>query len=184
MEFRATCRALLLATGLALSGCAGPPGVALQPDVDLSRYAGHWYILANIPYFAENGKVGGQFDISLRGTVIRDDYIGYPHDFSHKPFKFRMIGHVVPGYHNAYWQESPLWPLRFAYLILYVDPDYQTALVGYPGLAYGWILARKPTLPPAQLAALRAKLAAVGYDVAKFRMVPQQPDQIGQPGFQ
>jgi apolipoprotein D and lipocalin family protein len=71
-----------------------------------------------------------------------------------------------------------------SYLILYVDPDYQTALVGYPGRGYGWVLARQPVIDEATYQSLLGRFAAQGYDVGQFRRVPQRPDQIGQPGFQ
>ncbi|MDE8342553.1 MAG: lipocalin family protein [Acidocella sp.] len=167
--------AMMLLLLLGLTRCATVPGLPLQPKVDLSRYSGRWYIIANIPYFAENGKVGSYFDISLHKNRIYDDYVGYPAKFTAKPFRFRMVARVVPGFGNAYWRESPIWPLTFAYLILYVDADYQTALVGYPGLKYGWVLARVPVLPPATYQALLSRLATIGYDTSKFRIVQQNP---------
>ena len=60
-----------------------------------------------------------------------------------------ISGYIVPGTNNARWRESPFWPVYFSYLIVYVDPDYETALVGYPGHAYAWVLARAPTLDDA-----------------------------------
>ncbi len=54
---RMTGLAFTIAAMLALGGCAseGTP-LTLAPQVDLDRYAGRWYIIANIPYFAENAK--------------------------------------------------------------------------------------------------------------------------------
>jgi apolipoprotein D and lipocalin family protein len=49
----------------ALAGCAPDPHpLPLASNVDMSRYAGRWYVIANIPYFAENGNVGSYFDIT------------------------------------------------------------------------------------------------------------------------
>ena len=48
---------------LGLSGCIvvpksdDAPPTQLAANVDLDRYMGKWYIIANIPYFAEKGKV-------------------------------------------------------------------------------------------------------------------------------
>ena len=178
---------LLLAAGcmLALAACVPstpPPG--LHPQVDLARYAGRWYIIANIPYFAERGNVGAWFDISITGDRFVDRYVARERDFSGKEFNFDMTGYVVPGTGKAYWRESPLWPVYLSYLIHYVDPEYRTALVGYPGAAYGWIVARSPELPEAEYQALLARFGALGYDTAAFRKVPQKPEDIGKPGFQ
>ena len=95
-----------------------------------------------------------------------------------------MTGYIVPESGNARWRESPFWPLYLSYLILYVDPDYQTALVGYPGRGYGWVLARKPVIDESTYQSLLGKMQDQGYDISQFRLVPQIPGQIGNPGFQ
>jgi len=170
----------------ALAGCsADSPPLALAPNVDLNRYAGRWYVIANIPYFAENGKVGSYFDISLTSdTTLTDVYTAHSKDFSAPTKSFALKGFVVPGTGNARWRESPFWPLYLSYLILYVDPDYQTALVGYPGRNYGWVFARQPVIDDAQYQSLLDRMKNQGYDIGKFRRVPQTPAQIGNPGFQ
>lgn len=169
-----------------LSGCAADPQpLALAPNVDLDRYAGRWYVIANIPYFAENGNVGSYFDVSFQpGGGLKDVYNAHAKDFSAKPSSFTMGGYVVPGTGNARWRETPFWPLYLSYLILYVDPDYRTALVGYPGRGYGWILARDPVIDDSTYESLLKRLRDQGYDISLFRRVPQTPGQIGNPGFQ
>jgi apolipoprotein D and lipocalin family protein len=182
--------------GLGIAGClavcavilgscasAGPP-LPLQSDVDLSRYAGRWYIIANIPYFAERGKVGSYFDVSFPEGKVRDVYTGRSKTFAAEPSSFTMHGYVVPGTGNAYWRESPFWPVYLSYLILYVDPQYQTALVGYPGRGYGWVLSRSPDMDAETYHRQLLRFAADGYDTSLFRRVPQHPDQIGSSGFQ
>lgn len=169
---------------LSLSGCASfGTHQPLAHDVDLSRYAGRWYIIANIPYFAERGNVGSYFDVSFPDGKVHDVYYGRSGGFDAKPSRFVMHGYVVEGTGNAYWRESPFWPLYLSYLILYVSPDYQTALVGYPGRGYGWVLSRHRRMDNGTYAALLDRFAALGYDPQKFRRIPQFPEQVGQPGF-
>src|SRR5689334_16567859 len=81
---------------LALSGCMAPnPTMTLAPDVDLTRYAGRWYIIANVPYFAERGKVGSYFDVSFpNGKKVVDVYNGRSGNFSAAPSQFTMHGYV------------------------------------------------------------------------------------------
>ena len=60
-------RRLLLTCLLLLGACAGDdPPQALHPNVDLQRYSGRWYIIANIPYFAEAGQVGRAGLVTVR----------------------------------------------------------------------------------------------------------------------
>jgi apolipoprotein D and lipocalin family protein len=84
-----------------------------------------------------------------------------------------MRGYVVPGTGNARWRESPLWPIYLSYLILYVDPDYKTALVGYPGRGYGWVLSRSASMDEATYQSLLQRFAEQGYDISMFQRVPQ-----------
>ncbi len=176
----------IFAALLLLSGCSGDqPPLTLAPHVDLDRYAGRWYIIANIPYFAERGNVGSYFDISFQPDgKLTDVYSGRSKSFDAPLKQYTLRGYVVPGTGNARWRESPFWPLYLSYLILYVDRDYRTALVGYPGRGYGWVLARDPVIDDATYQSLLGRFAAEGYDTAKFRRVPQRPEQIGQDGFQ
>jgi apolipoprotein D and lipocalin family protein len=180
--------AFVLFAGLSAGGAHAKsddlPPVSLAPNVDTARYAGKWYIIANIPYFAERGNVASYFDVSFpENDKVIDVYSGRS-SFAKRPSEFTLKGYIVPGTNNARWRESPFWPVYFSYLIVYVDPDYQTALVGYPGHNYAWVLARSPTLDDATYESLLNRFAAAGYDRSKIRKIPQVPTQVGQPGFQ
>lgn len=169
-----------------LAGCAADPQkLTLAPSVDLDRYAGRWYVIANIPYFAENGNVGSYFDISFQpGDKLTDIYSAHPGTLDAPLKSYTMNGYVVADTGNARWRESPFWPVYLSYLILHVDPEYQTALVGYPGRGYGWVLARHPVIEETTYQTLLGRLKDQGYDIGQFRRVAQTPDQIGKPGFQ
>jgi apolipoprotein D and lipocalin family protein len=175
------CIALLL-----LAGCTtnDQSPLTLAKQVDLDRYAGRWYIVANIPYFAERGNVGSVFDVSFPNGKVLDVYSGRDKTFDAPPKSFTMNGYVVPNTGNARWRESPFWPVYLSYLILWVDRDYQSALVGYPGRGYGWILSRSAEMNDANYQALLARFGEKGYDTSLFRRVPQTPEQIGQSGYQ
>lgn len=177
--------AVVFALLLALTGCASSdPELVLAPQVDLARYAGRWYVIANIPYFAESGNVAATFDLSFEGDQLVDVYSARPASFDAPVKRYTLTGYIVPGTGNARWRETPLWPLYLSYLILYVDPEYRTALVGYPGRGYGWVLGRDPVMDDATYAALLERLRGQGYDISQFARVPQVPAQLGKPGFQ
>jgi apolipoprotein D and lipocalin family protein len=167
-----------------LAGCArdDQPPLTLAPQVDLQRYAGRWYIIANIPYFAERGKVGSYFDVSFPDGKVLDVYYGRNGTLDAPLKSFTMNGYVVPDTGNARWRESPFWPLYLSYLILWVDPDYNYALVGYPGRGYGWVLSHSPTMDDATYRTLLGRFASEGYDTTLFRRVAQTPEELGQAG--
>jgi apolipoprotein D and lipocalin family protein len=169
-----------------IAGCtANTSPLTLAPNVALDHYAGRWYVIANIPYFAERGNVGSTFDLTFQlGGTLTDVYTAHPGTFDAPVKSATLTGYVVPGTGNARWRESPFWPLYLSYLILHVDPNYQTALVGYPGRGYGWVLAREPVIDDTTYQSLLGRLKEQGYDIGQFRRVPQTPAQIGTPGFQ
>jgi apolipoprotein D and lipocalin family protein len=165
-----------LVLAFVLTACSDGPMPRLAEYVDLDRYAGRWYVISEIPYFAERGNVGSSFDIAFGADgTLTDVYTGYPKTFDAKPTIATLTGYVVPNTGNAKWMERPFWPLSLPYLILYVDPDYRFALVGYPGLKYGWVLARDPVMDEATYRALLARFAEQGYDIGQFERVPQRP---------
>jgi hypothetical protein len=54
--------------------------------------------------------------------------------------------------------ESPFWQEYLSYLILHVDPDYQTGLVGYLRRGYGWVFARQPMIDDVRYQSLLGRL--------------------------
>jgi apolipoprotein D and lipocalin family protein len=175
-----------------LNGCSSaPPNPNPRADVplatvpvDLPRYMGRWYIIANIPYFAERGFVGSYAQWALRPDGrIDDSYYGHKDRFDAPLKHYRFLDTPVPGSGGGKWSVQLFWPVHVTQLTLYVDPDYQYTILGYPGKNLGWIFARQPQISDATYHALLAKLDAMGYDTSRFRRVPQRPGQIGQPGF-
>jgi apolipoprotein D and lipocalin family protein len=178
--------AILVALAASLSGCVSP-GAPLQlaSHVDPDRYAGRWYVAANIPYFAERGNVGSFFDISFQPNGgLTDVYTARSKSFDTPTKSYTLSGYIVPDTNNARWRESPVWPVYMSYLILYVDPEYRYALVGYPGRNYGWILTRQPVIDDLTYQSLLNRFKDQGYDTSLFQRVPQQAEQIGKSGFQ
>jgi len=185
---------LCLAACALLSACAAAPEnpdpraaapLTLAPAVDLNRFMGRWYVIANIPYFAEAGYVGSYVEYALRPDGDIDDvYYGHKSSFDKPLEKKELKDSVVAGSNNAHWRSSPFWPLSFDYQILYVDPAYQYALIGYPDRKWGWVFARSPVIGEPQYRALLARLEQQGYDIARFQRVPQSIEQLGLPGFQ
>jgi apolipoprotein D and lipocalin family protein len=177
---------------LILAGCiSSPPNpnphAADKPtlaNVDLPRYMGRWYIVANIPYFAEKDFVGSYAEWHLRDDgKIDDSYYAHKNAFDTPLKHYQFTDSIVPGTNNAEWSVRIFWPIYASQTTLYVDPDYQYTLIGYPGKKLGWIFSRSPTISDAKYQELLSRFEQMGYDTSRFRRVPQMPDQIGKPGF-
>jgi apolipoprotein D and lipocalin family protein len=182
---------LVLALGVAsmLYACADEgtsdmPELTTNAKIDLQRYMGAWYVIANIPYFAERGKVATRDVYKLDADGNVDTTYVYRKSFDGPEKTMGSLGVVQPGSDNARWVVRFLWLIRADYLILEVAPDYSWALVGQPNRKLAWVFARNPAMDDALYTTLLGKFRGFGYDTTKFMRVPQFKEQIGKPGFQ
>ncbi|MDR3386660.1 MAG: lipocalin family protein [Rudaea sp.] len=165
-------------------GTGDMPELTTSAKIDLQRYMGTWYVIANIPYFAERGKMASRdvYRLDADGNV-ETTYV-YRKSFDGPEKTTGSLGIVQPGSDNARWIVRFLWLIHADYLVLEVAPDYSWVLVGQPNRKLGWVLARNPAMEDALYTTLLSKLHGFGYDIAKFMRVPQFKEQVGQPGFQ
>lgn len=162
-----------------LGACASAPRTPLptpgQP-IDVERFLGRWYIIANIPYIGERGDVGSYVEYRPRDDGRIDDLYFYRKGNLDAPLKqMSGVARIVDGSGNAHWQAQFLWPLWFSFHVLYVDEDYRTTLIGHPDRKLGWIYARDPQIDPVTLDALFDRLMAAGYRREQFVLIPQLP---------
>ncbi len=156
-----------------------------QARVELDRYFGRWYVIANIPYSAEKGKVGSYVEYHQRADGKIDDwYFFRKKNFAGKLQQWSGIAWVIDTDSNARWQAQFIWPFKFDYLILETAPDYSWALVGHPSRDMAWVFARTAEIDAALYQQLLQRLTTAGYNQTRLRRVPQSAEQLGQPGFQ
>jgi len=176
----------------AMTGCAETPknpnpradAPLTHAKLDLPKYMGQWYIVANIPYVLENDLVASKTHYTLRddGKVV-EHFEALKGGFDGDVKKYEFIDTPDPSTGNAYWSVRLFWPIYVSQTTIYVDPDYQYTLIGYKDKSLGWIFSRTPELSEAKYVELLKRFEADGYDISKFRRVPQHREQIGQPGF-
>jgi apolipoprotein D and lipocalin family protein len=185
----------LVAAGVvvAAASCSnGPPNPNPRADtplqsvpVDLPRYMGRWFVIANIPYFAERDFVGTQVEWVLRPDGRIDDiFLGRKKGFEAQQTRHQFLDTVKPGSGGGEWSVRLFWPIHVTQMTLWVDPDYRYTILGYPNKKLGWIFSRDPMMSDDTYRALLSRLDAMGYDTTRFRRVPQSPEQLGQAGFQ
>ncbi len=142
--------------------------------VDLNRYLGNWYVIANIPYFLENGKVASYDTYSMRKDGRMNNIFTFRKDSFAAPEKsWHGVAWVVNKESNAEWKVRFLWPFTSTYLVLELDPDYRWAVVATPGHKLLWVLARGRSLDDATYAEILQRIQAQGYDVKLVKKVPQ-----------
>jgi apolipoprotein D and lipocalin family protein len=172
--------AFAVAIPMIVAGCASssnaPPTtpVTLASQVDLQRFMGDWYVIANIPTRIEEGAFNSKdsYRLDADGTVATtfsfnaDGYTG-----PRKSYDSR--GYVVADTNNAVWGQQYVWPIKADYRISYLSADYKYTVIARDKRDYVWIMSRTPTMPDAELERLKAFVKTQGYDVSKLQKVPQ-----------
>lgn len=163
----------------ALSACASQGGMApIEPvhEVDLSRFMGSWYVIANIPTFIERNAYDAVESYALQPDGRIRTTFTYRNGSFDAPLKsMHPVGSVVPGTGNAVWGMQFVWPIKAQYLIAYLDPKYTETIIARDARDYAWIMARTPQISDEEYAADVQRLGQMGYDVSKLRKVPQRP---------
>jgi apolipoprotein D and lipocalin family protein len=172
-------RALLL-LGISLFAVAGcstapkQPPIHTVPYVDLNRYLGNWYVIANIPYFLEKGKVASYDTYSMRPDGRMNNVFTFRKGSLTAPEEsWHGVAWVVDKQSNAEWKVRFIWPFYATYLVLELDPEYRWAVVGTPERKLLWVLARDRSLDDATYAEILKRIQAQGYDTNRLAKVPQ-----------
>ena len=137
---------LTLALG---AGCSsnGYEPIRTAEHVDLARFMGDWYVIANIPTFLERGAHNAVESYRL----LDDGRIATTFSFNEGSFDgerktFRPTGFIRDQGSNAVWGMRFVWPIKADYRIVYVDDAYRYTIIGRLKRDYVWIMARSPTI--------------------------------------
>lgn len=175
---------LLTAAGLALmlSGCAtfsarDVSAVPLAADVDLSRYAGDWYLIAHIPTSRDVGAHNAQehYGINADGSIAIT-YRNRLGGFDGRKKFMTPTAFVQPDSGNALWavRFGWYWPWLYEYRIAHLEADYSAVIVARSKRDFVWLFARSPQMIEADLTRYMALMAQWGYDTRLLERVPQQ----------
>jgi len=157
------------------SGSDKRPPLRVVDSVEVSRFLGSWYVIANIDNIFEREAHG-----SIETYTLRDDgRIDVLFEFRKGSFegpvkRMRQIAWVPDPAKSGEWRVQLIWPLRFPYLIIDLAADYSWTVVGYPNRDLIWIMARTPSLPEQTLQEIFARAKAQGYDISRIQRVPQK----------
>lgn len=154
---------LLLALCLGLVGCYEPPeGLTPVKGFDVQRYLGRWYEIARLDHRFERGlsRVTATYSLNTDGSlrVLNRGLDATRNAWEEAEGRAEFTGPATTGSLKV----SFFRPIYAGYHVLYVDPDYRTALVSGPDRDYFWILSRTPSLPAATRASLVKRAKAMG----------------------
>jgi len=168
----------MISSILALFGCSSSYyREETAEKVDIQRFMGKWYVIANIPTYFETGAHNAVETYALRKDGVIDiDFRFNKDDFKGEVKTIPQIGWVYDLETNAHWKIRPFWPLTFNYLIHYLSDDYSATVIGVPNHDYLWFMSRTPERSEDQRAKMEEIAEALGYDLSELKEVPQKWD--------
>lgn len=162
---------------LLATGCASVEDVTIPhaERVELPRFVGRWYVIANIPTAIEKDAYNAveTYELADDGT-IPTTFTFNKGAFDGKPKRYTPKGFVLDTKSNAIWGMRFVWPVKAEYVISHVDEAYSETIIGRSARDYVWIMARTPTIAEADYERLVERVRALGYDVSKLNRVPQR----------
>jgi len=169
-------RLFALSGAALLAGCqASMPPLQTVDYVDLDRFMGDWYVIANIPTFVEKGahnavetyRLDDDGSIATTFTFRKDGFDG-------PEKKYQPRGFVRDTVTNAEWGMQFVWPFKGDYRIIYLDEEYSTTIIGRNKRDYVWLMSREPEMPASQYRAAMKFIEDAGYEMSDVQRVPQQ----------
>lgn len=181
--------ALALAGGQHAFAASADAPLQTVASVDINRYMGRWYQIAFYPNRFQKqctrdvtadykllaygqvevvntcGKADGTLDkVTGRARLQQPRFLGIPLSAPTSTAKLEVrFAPAIISWFPGVW--APYWVIQLA-------DDYRYSVVSEPSREYLWILARTPTLPAQDMAAIKARLQAQGFDVNKLVMLP------------
>lgn len=158
-----------------ISGCSTMKPIPTVSQVDLPRFMGDWYVIANIPTFVEKGAHNAVETYELKEDGrIATTFTFNAGSFDGEQKQYHPTGFVRDTSTNASWEMQFIWPFKAEYKIIYLDSDYQHTIIGRSKRDYIWIMAREPVLSAAKYQQLLDFAAQQGYDINAIEKVPQR----------
>jgi apolipoprotein D and lipocalin family protein len=163
---------------LVCASCAtnqSAPELQTATSVDLTRYQGTWYEIARLPAWFQKGctqskatyKLLESGDVAVRNECLTTT-LKPKVAFGTASVKDKQTNAKLEVVFDNWF--SRLFPFltKGKYWILYLDPEYQTVIVGTPDRKYLWIMARTPKLKEETYQELVRRAQALGFETDRL----------------
>ena len=174
-KFLICCSLAVLSASL---GCQTMKPIETVSHVDLDRFMGDWYVIANIPTVFEKNAFNAieTYRLEEDGTIATT--FRFNKGSLDGPVKeYTPRGFVRDRPSNAVWGMQFIWPFKSEYRIVYLNEDYSTTVIGRTKRDYVWIMSRKPAIPSDEYDRIVNFLRKQGYQIEKIQKVPQKDNQ-------
>ena len=146
--------------------------------LDLDRYSGVWYEIASLPRRGDGrcaSDAVAYFRVHDGGLIAVNRCLDASGRAREKAGLLRVADPSEPGRLEASY--APSWLRWFPgvwsdYCVIYVDGEYNCALVGTPDRDGLWLLARDASIPDEARNALVTLAARLGFPAGRLRFTP------------
>ncbi len=159
-----------------LGACNSEDGGLETVDyVDIERFMGDWYVIANIPTFLEKGAHNAVETYALNDDgTIATTFTFRKDSFDGKEKEYNPKGWILDEETNARWGMRFVWPIKADYRIVWLDDDYSITVIGRDARDFVWIMARESEIPDKKYDEIVSFVESIGYDTSKIQRVPQR----------
>lgn len=142
--------------------------------VELERFMGKWYVIANIPTFIEKDAYNAIETYAMNNDgSIATTFTFHKGSANGELKKYEPTGFIVDRQSNALWGMQFIWPFKAEYRVIYLDEDYQTTIIGRTKRDYVWLMSRQPKIDDSRYSSLLKFIESQGYDSSSVQRVPQ-----------
>jgi apolipoprotein D and lipocalin family protein len=165
---------LSLITLLSACGSQNLKPIDTVEHVDLKRFMGEWYVIANIPTFIETDAYNAieTYEMNEDGSIATT-FTFRQGSAEGTRKQYNPTGFIVDKQSNALWDMQFIWPFKAEYRVIYLDDDYQTTIIGRSKRDYVWLMSRQPGIDENSYRSLLRFIQTQGYDIDKVQKVPQ-----------
>ena len=166
---------LMLASVLSLVACADRDPLETVNYVDMDKFMGDWYVIANIPTMFEKNAYNPieSYRLDAEGNV-ETTFTFNNGSFEGEEKVMTAKGFIKNKHTNAEWGMQFIWPIKADYRIVYLDEDYEYTVIGRNKRDYLWIMARQPNIPDEIFGELETMLSGMGYDTKLIQRASHQ----------
>lgn len=150
-----------------------PPRTA--SSLSIIKYMGVWNEIARLPFPFEDDcyGAGAKYEMLEDDKFLITNYCWQKSFFG--PMRRSQAEAWIPDpAEPGKLKVSFFWPFFLDYWVIYVDDNYQHALVGTPDRKYMWILSRRVRLDEAVYRELLALARSEGFEVSDIIRSPQR----------
>jgi len=167
---------MTLTSVLLLAACSSSqPALKTVEHVDLERFMGDWYVIANIPTFIEKDAYNAveSYRLDQDGTIATT-FTFHKGAFDGDEKRYTPRGFIRNRQSNAEWDMQFIWPFKGDYRITYLADDYSLTVIGRDKRDYVWVMARTPRISDDDYRRLLDHVKQTGYDLNQVQKVPQK----------